>query len=196
MDKEYFLTIKDLMNFHYCKRLIYFENVLRVPQATTIKEFKGRELHNLFERKAKRNKLIKGFQKFRKIFHLNLKSREFNFRTVLDCLVVNNVENKAYPIEYKNMKKPEKLYRTLKIQVLAESLLVESQLKYKTPFAFIKFEKSNDITKIVISEKDLEEVKETIKEINNILEKELVPEPTTFKKRCTDCCYWNICRRI
>lgn len=196
MDKEGFLTIKDLMNFHYCKRLIYFENVLRIPQATTIKELKGRKLHESFEKKSKRNKIVKEFPKFPKEYNLHLESKELNFRTFFDCLIIDKDKNEAFPLEYKDAKRPEKLYRTFKIQMLAESLLVGTQLGYMVPSAFIKFEQTGDLVKVPIAKSSLEQVKETIEEINKVVENELMPEPTEFKKRCKDCCYWKICKRI
>src|SRR3989344_9142684 len=100
MDQQQFLTIKDLMNYHYCNRLIYFENVLRIPQATTIKEYKGRELHTIFSKKSKRNKIVKDFPKLLKKYDLALESKELNFRTVLDCLLIDKKKNQAFPIEY------------------------------------------------------------------------------------------------
>lgn len=195
LDRQGFLTIKDLMNYHYCKRLIYFENVLRIPQATTVKELKGRELHAAFSKKSKRNKIVKKFPKLPKEYNLGLDSKELNFRTVLDCLIIDKGKNEAFPLEYKDTKKPDKIYWTFKIQMLAESLLVKEMLGYNIPFAFIKFEQSDDIAKIKVTENKLEKVRETINEINQIIQTELLPEPTEFQKRCKDCCYWKICKR-
>ncbi|MBI5884797.1 Dna2/Cas4 domain-containing protein [archaeon] len=48
---------------------------------------------------------------------------------------------------------------------------------------------------IRINEEELSHVKETIREINQIIKTELMPEPTPFAKRCKDCCYWKICKR-
>jgi CRISPR-associated exonuclease Cas4 len=195
LDRQGFLTIKDLMNFQYCKRLIYFENVLRIPQATTVKEFKGRELHAVFAKKSKRNKIVKEFPRFPKKYNLNLDSKELNFRTVLDCLIIDKEKNAAFPLEYKDAKKPAKIYWTFKIQMFAESLLVKETLGYTVPFAFIKFEQSDELAKMKITENDLGIVGETISEINQIIQTEILPEPTKFQKRCKDCCYWKICKR-
>jgi len=195
MDREGNLTIKDLMNFSYCKRLIYFENVLKIPQVTTVKEFKGRELHNVFTKKSNRNKIIKEFERLPRLYSLVLESKNMGFRTVLDCLIVNKEKNEAFPIEYKYAKKPKKIYQTFKIQVFAESLLVKENMGYSVPFAFIKFEQTGDLVKIPITEHCLEEVMQTILEINKIIQIEIIPEPTPFLKRCKDCCYRKICRR-
>lgn len=183
------------MNFHYCKRLIYFENVLRIPQATTVKELKGRKLHAVFSKKSKRNKIVKEFPKLPKEYNLGLDSKELNFRTVLDCLIVDKDKNEAFPLEYKDAKKPDKIYWTFKIQMFAESLLIKELLGFKIPSAFIKFEQSDELAKINVNENDLKRVKETIQEINQIIETELMPEPTPFQRRCRDCCYWKICKR-
>lgn len=195
MDFQGRLTIKDLMNYQYCKRLIYFENILRIPQVTTIKELKGREVHKDFSRKSKRNKIIMSLPKLPKEYGLNLESKELNFRTVLDCLFIDKENNIAIPLEYKNTKKPEKLYNTFKIQIFAECLLIKSILGYEVPFAFIKFNQIGDIVKLHVNEFELLKVKKIINEINELLKTELIPEPTQFVKRCKDCCYWKICRR-
>jgi len=195
MDRQEFLTIKDLMNYHYCNRLIYFENVLKIPQATTIKEYKGRKLHDIFTQKSKRNKIVKEFPKLQKEYNLHLDSAELNFRTVLDCLLIDKSKNEAFPIEYKDAKKPQKLYWTFKIQIFAESLLIQNAYDYAVPFGFIKFEQTGDIEKIKITKDDLNKVKETIEQINGIIQTEVMPEPTPFIRRCKDCCYWKICKR-
>jgi CRISPR-associated exonuclease Cas4 len=169
--------------------------VLRIPQATTVKELKGRKLHAVFSKKSKRNKIVKEFSKLPKEYNMGLDSKELNFRTVLDCLIINKGKNEAFPLEYKDTKKPDKIYWTFKIQMFAESLLVKEMLGYNVPFVFIKFEQSDELAKMKVTENDLEKVRETISEINQIIQTELLPEPTEFQKRCKDCCYWKICRR-
>jgi CRISPR-associated exonuclease Cas4 len=176
--------------------LIYFENVLKIPQITTVKELKGRELHNVFTQKSKRNKIVREFERLPKLYLLALESKKLNFRTVLDCLIIDKNRNEAFPIEYKDAKKPEKIYRTFRIQILAESLLVQENLGYSVPYAFIKFEQSEDLVKIPITEYDLEMVTQTISRINQIIQSETIPEPTLFVKKCKDCGYRKICRRV
>ncbi|MEM4364155.1 MAG: Dna2/Cas4 domain-containing protein [Candidatus Diapherotrites archaeon] len=97
--------------------------------------------------------------------------------------------------EYKDAKKPEKLYKTFKIQVFAESLLVKELFKYSVPYAFIKFEQTGDLVKVKIKEEELLQVRETIQKINQIIQIEIMPDPTPFIRRCKDCGYFKICRR-
>ncbi|RLG21248.1 CRISPR-associated protein Cas4 [Candidatus Micrarchaeota archaeon] len=191
-----YLTAKDLMNFHYCKRLIYFENVLKIKQATTTKELKGRALHNSFSVSSKRTKIIKEFPYWPKIYNLRLKSDFLHLITTLDCLIINQTDNEAFPLEYKYSKKPRKIYKTMKLQLSLQALLVNELLHYSVKFGFIKFSKDNSLAKVSITDRDLEEVRTTISEVNTIVEKEILPPPTEYKKRCIDCCYFNICKGI
>lgn len=152
-------------------------------------------MHKLFSKKSRRNKILKGFPKFLKIYDLAVDSKKINFRTVLDCLIVDKLKNEAYPLEYKYTKKPDRIYWTLKIQVFAESLLVKEVFGYNIPFAFIKLDQSEDVIKIKITGNELRKVFEIINEVNQIIQTELSPEPTLFVKRRRGCCYWKICKR-
>ena len=185
------------MNFHYCERLIYFENVLRIPQATTIKELKGRKTHQVFTKTSKRNKIVRegNSKKLPKKYNLHLESKRLHFRTILDCMIIDEEKNQAFPLQYKDMKKPEKVYKTLKMQIFAEILLLKENFDYGVPFGFIKFRQTGELVKINASDSGLKEAEESIYRINDIIEHELLPEPTEFQKRCVDCGYWKICRR-
>lgn len=196
MSIQQFLTMKDLMNYHYCPRIVYFESVLKVPQATTVKELKGRELHFTFTKTSRRNKIVKDFPKFFKKYGLFLESKDLNFRTVIDCVIINKDKNEAFPIEYKYSNKPKKLYNSQKIQLFAECLLIKEKFGYFTPSAFIKFEKSGDLVRIEITDADLIRVEDTIKNIDKIISTEVMPEPTPYRKKCKVCCYMKLCRRI
>ncbi len=82
-----------------------------------------------------------------------------------------------------------------KMMDTAKSLLVKENMGYSVPFAFIKFEQTDDLVKIPVTDYDLEKVRQTIAEINQIVQREAVPEPTPYVKRCKDCGYRKICRR-
>ena len=157
-----------------------------------IKKFEIKRIDVMNEKGIANKKLM---PRLSKEYNLSIESKDLNFRTVLDCLIVDKEKNEAFPIEYKDARKPEKLYNTFKIQVFAESMLAKESFGYNVPFAFIKFEKTGDLVKIKVTEKELSQVKDTIHEINQITETEVIPEPTPFVKRCKDCCYWKICRR-
>lgn len=181
------------MNHEYCKRINFYRHVLQIPQFTTKKEYKGREKYQEFEKKSKRNKIVKEFPNFPKLFDVELKSEKLNILTIVDCIILNKEKGEAYPLQVKYSYKPNKLYRSQKLQLALESILIEDQLHLKVPFGFIKFLKSNDIVKIPISDKLRNEFWKSLNEIEEIIRTERFPEPTTYRRRCIDCCYRMKC---
>ncbi len=190
MEKNY-LTATDIMKFVYCPRIIYYIYVLKQPQSVTKKEEEGIKKETVFIKKGRRTKLIKELPALPKIFRVNLSSEKFNFRTILDSIILNKDLNEAYPLQAKNTYTPRKLFETQKMQLLFEAILIEDCLNFKSPFGFIKFLKSNEIQKVTLSEKS--KVFSLAKEIREIISKENFPLPTKYKNRCVDCCYRHNC---
>ncbi len=185
------LSAKDFLNYAYCPRIIYFMHVLKIPQETTKKEFKGREKYDEFKDKSKRNKIILEFPKLRKIYNTHLESKEHGFHTLTDCIIFDDSKNEAYPIQVKYSYKPRKVYITQRYQLMLEAVLIENTFNCSVPFGFLKFLKSNDIEKVELgNKKDILKIAEEIKEL---IAKEIIPERTPYIKRCNDCCYKKIC---
>ena len=185
------LSAKDFLNYAYCPRIVYFMHVLKIPQETTKKEFKGREKYDEFKSKSKRTKIVKEFQNFKKIYNTRLESKEHGFLTLTDCIIFDDSKKEAYPIQAKYSFKPRKVYITQRYQLMFEGVLIEDTFKLKVPFGFIKFLKSNDLVKVDLSNK--QEIFAIADEIRNIIKNEAIPEMTPYKKRCVDCCYKKIC---
>lgn len=189
------LSAKDIMNYVYCPRIVYFECVEKAPQATTIKEFRGREVHEHVSKKSKRTKIVRDLPKLPKRYKLPLYSKELNFQTVLDCALFDDAKGAAYPVQFKDSEKPKLVYSTQKVQLAAEAVLLRERTKRKVPFAFIKYVKSGDVVKVPMSAGDLQFFYSTLDSIRKIVESEAMPAPTPYIVRCRDCCFFNICRR-
>ena len=190
MESQY-VTATDLMNYSYCPRIIYYVHVLRDPQFTTNKEFKGREKEITYRVNAKRTKVIKELPILPKEFKVHLVSEELGIKTIADSIIINKEKNEAYPLQIKFSYRPTVLYETQKNQLFMEALLIERQLKYKVSFGFIKFLKSNDIVKVNTKNKEI--ILLVFEKIRDIIENEAFPEPTKYLKRCIDCCYKQRC---
>jgi CRISPR-associated exonuclease Cas4 len=192
MEKRY-LTATDLMNYHYCPRILYFVHTLKKPQFTTKKEYKGREKEGIFQSNAKRTKVVKTYPKLPKIFKVNLVSENLGIKTIADSIMIDKEKNEAYPIQAKFSFRPRAIYRGQKAQLSMEALLIEDQLGYKVPYGFIKFLRSGDLVKVNISDKDKLEVMSTFGKIFRIMSSETLPNRTKYRKRCQDCCFKKIC---
>lgn len=187
-----FLTATDLMNYLYDPRIIYFVYVLKIPQATTPKELKGREKYEEFKSKSKRNKIIKELPYLPKIYGAYLASEKLGFATKLDCIAIDKEKSEAYPIQIKYGSRPKVLYRTQKFQIVMEAMLIEERLGYKVSYGFVKFLKSGDFVKVWVTEKLKTELLQIFEEIERIIREEKLPKSTLHKKKRTDSCYKNI----
>nr|QBM01448.1 CRISPR-associated exonuclease Cas4 [uncultured archaeon] len=126
-----------------------------------------------------------------KLFDITLESKKLGLITKADCIIFNNEKSEAYPVQHKYSYKPEKLYKSQMLQLLMEATIIEEQFNVAVPYGFIKFEKSKETVKVDLPEK--QKLLESISAIKSIIETEQFPEPTEWKKRCTDCCYKRMC---
>ncbi len=187
-----YLTATDLMNYLYDPRIIYYIHVLKIPQATTIKEIEGRQKYVEFSRKSRRNKVIKELPFLAKIYDVYLTSSKYKISTKVDCVAINKKLHEAYPIQVKYSSKPKFLYLSQKFQVIMEALLIEERLGYKVPFGFVKFLKSGDFIRVRITKALKDELLKIFNEIESIIQSERLPKGTRNKRKAIDNCYKNI----
>lgn len=192
MLNKVYLTATDLMNYLYDPRIIYFVYVLKIPQATTIKELEGQKKYEEFEVKSKRNKIIKELPFLPKMYNLHLTSAQHRIATKIDCVAIDGKRKEAYPIQIKYSVKPRVLYRTQKFQIVMEALLVEEILGYNVSHGYVKFLRSEDFVKVKITQKLKDELLEIFSEIESIIQSEKLPKGTKDKKKAIDNCYRNI----
>lgn len=183
------ITAADIMNYEYCPRIIYFTRVLKLPQTKGAKQKKGLEKDFAFKKDSNRNKIIKGKsynpQLIRK-YNVSLETEEY--ATKVDCLLINEKLKEAYPLQLKYSKKPRCIYyRTQKLQLMFEAMLIEKVLKYKVPYGYIRYELSNDLIKIDLENRQL--LYETIENVKTIIKHEIYPPATKYKRRLIDNCY-------
>lgn len=126
-----------------------------------------------------------------KLFDITLESKKLGLVTRADCIIFDKDKNEAYPISHKYSYKPEVIYKTQMLQLIMEATIIEEQFGVKAPYGFMVFEKSNETVKVDLSEK--QKLFEDTTAISHIIETEQFPEPTEWKKRCTDCCYKRMC---
>ena len=109
------------------------------------------------------------------------------FKTKLDCVLIDEKNKVAFPLQLKNTAKPKTVYKTQRLQLTLESFLIEKVLGYKSPYGYIKYALSNEIVKIDL--KDKTELFEIANLIKNLIQNEILPEATNYKKRLVDNCY-------
>lgn len=193
MNNDSVLTMKDLLNFEYCKRIFYFERVLRDKQVTTVKEFEGRKKHVEADKKSSRNKIVRELPRLEKKYGIRLFSEKLNFATVADCVLVDGQTKTAYPVQFKNTITPPVIYNTMRKQVVLEGLLLQEQFGYSVSKGFINFLLSKEIVEVEIDDYSKESVIRDLGQMRELLEAEKFPEKTDSANKCRDCCFRNYC---
>ncbi len=186
------ITAADLMNYEYCPRIVYFTRVLKLPQTKSVKQKKGLEKDLGFKKDTNRNKIIKGKAynpNLIKKYNISLETEEY--ATKIDCLLIDEKLKEAYPLQLKYAKKPLcEYYKTQKIQLMFEAMLIEKNLGYKVPYGYIKYEITGDLVKVSLENR--EELHEIIEKVKVIIQNEIYPPATKYKKRLVDNCYRRI----
>jgi CRISPR-associated exonuclease Cas4 len=181
------ITATDIMNHHYCPRINYYVHVLRIPQATTTKEYQGRKKYDEFKDKSKRNKIIPELPTLPRKYDVYLECNGIATRT--DCILFDR--NEAMPVQVKYASRPAKTHQTTYHQLLLEAFLIETILEKKVKQGFIKYQLSGGVVHVKLSESN--KIRNTIEKIKEYIQSERLPKPTLRKKRCTDCCYKKLC---
>ena len=188
------LTPSHIIEYLFCPRFTYFENVLGIPQYEErhYKVMKGRNMHEL--------KLTRNKDYFRK--RIGVKEKYLDQYLTNDMLrgVVDEVllldDGTMAPLDYKFAKYEERLYKTYKTQLSCYALLIEDNFQKKVNKGFLVYIRSkNKLLEVEITEKDKMEVRNAIAGIEHIIRKNFYPKGTKDKAKCITCTYRNICTR-
>lgn len=186
------LTPSHIIQYLYCPRFIYFEYVLCIPQfeEKSYKAMKGRELHDekLNINKNYIRKRVGAIEKLQEQYitngHLRGKVDEVLFLK----------DGSMAPLDYKFAYYDEKIYSTYKTQLQCYAILIEHNFKKEVKKGYLVYVRSkNRLIEVEIKKEEKLNVEKCIVEIEKIIDKNIFPKASSYKKRCLSCTYKNIC---
>lgn len=124
---------------------------------------------------------------------VRLYSRKYGFSTVVDAILVDG--DKAYPVEFKASERPRVMYDTHRYQVVAQAMAIEEVMKKRVPKGYVRYA-DGSVVEIEITTRVRERLMEILKRMEEVLKYERMPEATGSKRKCRDCFYRNLCRRL
>ena len=187
------LTASQMLEYLYCPRFIYFENVLDIPenQGKRFKVQKGRIVHEKV-RKTNSEYLRKKIGVKEKKSDVYLAS-PLGIRGIVDEVLFLN-DDMAAPLDYKFAEYKKKMFKTYRFQLVFYAQLIKDNFHIPVKKGFIIYTRSkNKLVEIDIKDKDFIELEKIINNMANIINNCRYPKPTSVKRRCPDCCYKNIC---
>lgn len=188
------ITPSEVIEYLYCPRFIYFMNCLNIPQHEELryKVMKGRTLH---EKRARENSeyLRKKIQCTGKEINVYLASPVVRVRGIVDE-VLFHTDGSASPLDYKYSEYEEFTFRTYKMQSVIYGMLIREIYKRPVNRGYICYTRGHSTLKeIKYGKDDFNEAQETLDEIFKIIERGFYPKKSSWRNRCIDCCYKNIC---
>ncbi len=189
-----YITPSEVIEYIFCPRFIYYMNVLKIKQREEKRYLveKGRKIHDT---KIVRNKdyIRKKIGCIDKKLDQYLVSERLKLKGKVDeVLFFEN--NYAAPLDYKYTFWNKKVYNTYKIQQTLYSLLIIENFRVKVEKAFLVYVRTkNKLVEISITNRLRNRAKTIINEIFDIIEKGFYPKGTSYKRKCCDCTYRNLC---
>lgn len=188
------ITPSEIIEHLFCPRYTYFMNCLNIPQHGELryKVLKGRELH---ENKEKTNVdyLRKRLGCVKKEISVYIASKKLSVRGIIDE-VLHLSDGTLAPLDYKYAEYNDFIFRTHRVQSTVYALLIMENYGQAVKKGFICYVRGGSrIKEIIYSQNDFNFAREVITEIFDIIIKGYYPKKTSWRNRCIDCCYRNIC---
>ena len=186
------LTPSHIIQFLYCPRFTYFEYVLTIPQYETkhYKVMRGRQLHD------ERLEQNKGYLRRR----LGVVSRHDDQYLTNELLrgrideVLELQDGTMAPLDYKFAQYKDQVFNTYKTQLFCYAWLIEENFGRPVNRGYLVYTRSqNKVVEIPVTEEDKAAVRSAAGSIQRIIDRNISPKATKYKKRCLTCTYRNIC---
>ncbi len=187
------LTVTDLKQWNYCRRIPFYTYVLPVDHVRTYKMERGKNVQGAIEALERRRRLREyGLAEGERRFGTVLRSERLGLTGKLDLLIVT--PGACFPVEIKDTEGGVRANH--RVQIAAYALLVEEAFERPASEAFVYLAPTDEIVAVTIDKEDRRNVLESLVEMRRMIADERFPEPTFVRSRCTACEYQNYCADI
>jgi len=188
------ITPSEVMEYLYCPRFTYFLNVLKIRQyeEKRYKVQKGREVH---QQRLDQNPdyIRKKIPMLKKEQNVYLSSDVLHVRGIVDEIIYLK-DGSLAPVDYKFTIYQPYLYNTHKIQTALYALLIRENYQKPVHTGYIFYLRGGSkMHEVAITAKLERESTSAIESMLKIILDEQIPKRTSYRVRCADCCYKNIC---
>lgn len=187
------ITVTDLKQWSYCRRIPFYRHVLPVTAVRTHKMARGKASQAAVEALERRRRLREyGMADGERRFDVAVRSPRLGLTGRIDLLVLTATG--CFPVDFKDTEGGVR--RNHKMQLAAYALLAEECFDVPAPAGFVYLVPSDDVVRVHISDDDRAAVVSALGELRAMIRTESLPEPTAVRARCTACEYQNYCGDI
>jgi CRISPR-associated exonuclease Cas4 len=187
------LTVTDLKQWVYCKRVVYYHHVMPVEFVRTFSMEQGRNIEAAVVAMEKRRAFRRyGLEDGERRFGLWLHSARLGLSGKPDLLIVG--KQACYPVDFKHTEGG--LWRNHRMQLAGYAILAEEKLRRPAPAGFIYFVPSKQLMRVELGSGKRAEVLAAMEEIRSLVRAERMPAATPVRTRCLGCEFRNYCADI
>lgn len=188
------ITPSEVLEHVYCPRFTWFMNVQNIPQheETRFKVLKGREVH---QRRSSENRdyLRRKIGAVKREIDVYLASPALRLRGIVDEVLWLKDGTMA-PLDYKYTEARDTAFKTHETQIIMYAMLIQAVYQQPVTKGFVAYIRDgNQLLDVPVTEESTAKVRLLITQIFDIMSTGRLPRRTSYRIRCEDCCYRNIC---
>ena len=188
------ITPSEVLEHVYCPRFTWFMNVQNIPQheETRFKVLKGREVH---QRRSTENRdyLRRKIGAVKREIDVYLASPALRLRGIVDEVLWLKDGTMA-PLDYKYTEARDTVFKTHETQIMMYAMLIQAVYQQPVTKGFVAYIRDgNQLLEVPVTEESTAKVRLLITQIFDIMPTGRLPRRTSYRIRCEDCCYRNIC---
>lgn len=196
---EWLLEVTDLKQFTCCPRIVFYRYCLpKIRPITYLMEEGTRNHQEESEREERRNLRNYGLTQGERAFHLSLQSTHLGLTGRVDLAIATPsrevADAEAIVIEYKYTE--QKAGSHIKLQLAAYALLLEDVWNIPVKKGFVYSIPTKQVEPIPITPPLRRKVVQTVMQIRQIVESELLPAPPVSQNRCVSCEFRRFCNDV
>lgn len=183
------IPISIFRQYLFCPRIVYFQEILGLHISMPVWTKQG-DLHHKKQIILSKERTLKRFEldKGKMLFDLSLESEVYNIHGICDGLIETDEE--IVPIDFKLT---NSLQRGHLFQLLGYALCAEEKYQKKSQIGFILTGEKAKANVIEFSSVLRGEFFNILKNIERILDKQILPETCANEHQCGQCEYFNYC---
>jgi CRISPR-associated exonuclease Cas4 len=191
-DTTIMFTMTDLKQYIYCPRIFYYHVCLPDVRPVTAKMNQGIEAHETQQKRAARRTMhqyhvVEGNRQF----EVSVTSERLHLSGQVDEVV--ETPKGLFPVDYKLAKRAGYHF---KLQLTAYALVLEEMSGQRIKQGYLYMMRSREMVLVRFTPKLRSAVEAAIQDMHTIAQAELIPEPTRYRQRCSDCEFRRFCNDV
>ena len=187
------LTVTDLKQWMYCPRVAYYLRCLPNVRPTTYRMKSAVEAHeDEADRERRRSLRTYGLASGEREFEVDVASDALGLRGKIDLVVRR--EDEVIPIDFKDS--ANRAGRHFLVQLAAYGLMLEDATGLPARRGYLYSIPTRKSQRVELSDELKLAARTAIAEIQDMIARESMPEPTPVREKCRDCEFRRFCNDV